>query len=169
MTGSFRSLIVVAVIGILIVALDQASKIWVTNNIPLYEAIAPIAALAPYFRIVHTTNTGIAFGLLRGGGAIFALVNGAASVAILVYAYKLKNASPLMLLALGLVLGGAVGNLIDRARYGQVVDFIDVRYSDSLVFPSFNVADSSIVIGVILLAVMFYLQERRAAEVTPNV
>lgn len=169
MTGSLRSLFVVLLVAGLVLVADQLSKQWVLTNVPLYGAIAPIAALGSFFHISHTTNTGIAFGLFRGGSLIFVIVASIAVVAIAIYAYKQTDASGWMLLALGLMLGGAAGNLIDRLRYsGQVVDFLEFRLYDRLYFPTFNIADSSIVCGVLLLVWLLYRQERRSAALVSN-
>jgi signal peptidase II len=97
-------------------------------------------------RLDYTLNTGAAFGILRTRGILFALVAIVVSVGIVVY-YRAVAASPVLVrTALALVLGGAIGNLVDRIRLGYVVDFVDLRW-----WPVFNVADSSIVIGVCLL------------------
>lgn len=169
MTGSFRSLFTVLLVAGLVLIVDQLSKQWVLSNIPLYGALAPIPALESFFRVAHTTNTGIAFGLFRGGSLIFIIVASIAVVAIAVYAYKQVNASGWILLALGLMLGGAAGNLIDRLRYsGQVVDFLEFRLRDQLYFPTFNIADSSIVCGVLLLVWLIYRQERQSAALINN-
>ena len=170
MTGSFRSLLIVLLVAGVVLVADQLSKQWVLSNIPLHGALALVPALGSYFRIVHTTNTGIAFGLFRGGSLIFIAVSSIAVVAIAIYAYMQKNASGWMLLALGLMLGGATGNLIDRLRYsGQVVDFLQFRLFGQLYFPTFNIADSSIVCGVLLLVWLLYRQERHSAALIGNI
>ncbi len=169
MTGSFRSLFIVLLVAGVVLVADQLSKQWVLSNIPLYGALALVPALGSYFRIVHTTNTGIAFGLFRGGSLIFIAVSSIAVVAIAIYAFKQKSASGWMLVALGLMLGGATGNLIDRLRYsGQVVDFLEFRLYDQLYFPTFNIADSCIVCGVLLLVWLLYRQERHGAALISN-
>ena len=169
MTGSLRSLFIVLLIAGLILVADQLSKQWVLSNIPLYGAIALIPALKSFFRIAHTTNTGIAFGLFRGGSLIFIAVSSIAVVAIAIYAYKQEDASGWMLLALGLMLGGASGNLIDRLRYsGQVVDFLEFRLAGQFYFPTFNIADSAVVCGVLLLVWLLYRQERQSAALVSN-
>ncbi len=166
MTGSLRSLITVLLVAGVVLLLDQASKQWVLSSIPLYGAVAPIAALDSFFNVVHTTNTGIAFGLFRGGSLIFIIVSSIAVIGIGVYAYKQQGASGWMLFALGLMMGGAAGNLIDRLRYsGQVVDFLQFRLFDHVYFPTFNVADSAVTCGVLLLVWLLYRQERRSAAV----
>lgn len=147
-------------VALFVIALDQVSKAWIVANLELYEVWAPIPALSDYFTIIHITNTGAAFGLFQGGSVVFQII-ALVVVAIILYFYReLTNESWLMRLALGLQLGGAVGNLIDRARQGYVVDFLDFQLSEALDWPVFNVADSSIVIGVGLLLLLMWLEDR---------
>ncbi|RME83652.1 MAG: signal peptidase II [Caldilineae bacterium] len=164
MTNRIRLGILVLLIGAAILAADRLTKLWVLNNLALYEDRALIPALYPYLRVFHTNNTGVAFGLFRGGGSLFAVVNVAAILAIVYYAFRQHHVSLLTLISLGLVLGGAAGNLVDRVLYGHVIDFIDVRYSDSVYWPTFNIADSAVVVGVLLLLLTVYLEERAAGR-----
>ena len=148
-------------VALAVVAIDQVTKAAVVTNLALYEAWAPIEALRDYFTIVHVTNTGAAFGILPGGGMLF-LIIAFVVVGVIFYFYRqLTDQSWLVRLALGLQLGGAVGNLIDRLRLGYVVDFIDVKLSDTLDWPVFNIADSSIVVGVGLLLILLWFVDRQ--------
>jgi signal peptidase II len=100
--------------------------------------------------ILHLTlvhNTGAAFGVFRGGAPVFTAVSAAAIIAITLYAFKKKDMAFSVQLALGLIVGGSLGNLIDRLRVGHVIDFIDFR-----IWPVFNIADSCITIGAVMLA-----------------
>lgn len=97
-------------------------------------------------KIVHITNSGAAFGMLQGAGPLLAVTSVIGGAAILVYLFNPSFAHPLMRVGLALMLGGAIGNLIDRLVKGEVVDFI--KFPN---FPAFNVADSAITIGVVLL------------------
>ena len=135
--------------AVLIVAADQVSKAWVLGGLHLVEG-APIRLL-PILRLNLTWNRGFSFGLLanvevaRWGLFAFSI---AVAVGLAVWARRLQRPWPA--LALGLIMGGAVGNAVDRVRFGAVVDFIDV--SGIGFFPwIFNVADSAITVGVILL------------------
>ena len=139
-----------------VIALDQWSKYLVRVNIPLGSSWMPWDWLAPYARIVHWNNTGAAFGLLPAGGTIFTIVAIIVSLAILYYYPRVPSHQPLLRIALVLQLGGAVGNLIDRLIEGPVTDFISVGR-----FPVFNLADSSIFIGVLILIFMMVLEERQ--------
>ncbi len=148
-------------VALVVVALDRASKLWVLNTIPLYGETQPLPALYPYLRFAHSANTGIAFGLFQGGSALFTLIAGGAVVAIALYALHAAEASWLLSVSLGMMLGGAAGNLWDRLVYGSVIDFISVRASDTLVWPTFNLADTAIVLGTGLLILYFLLEDRR--------
>jgi signal peptidase II len=144
----------------IIIALDQWTKHLVVANLGLYETFAPIPALEGWFEFHYITNTGAAFGLFQDGNLFFIGVAIVVSVVVLFYYWRLPAGQWLLRLGLGLQLGGAVGNLIDRLRVGNVIDFIHVRY-----WFVFNVADASLVIGVALMALLFLredLLERKA-------
>ncbi len=134
-------------IALLVLLLDQVVKALVVAWLPLGTSWAPVPALAHLFQLTHTTNTGMAFGLFQGGSLWLTLVVIAIVVGLLVYARRLAEAHPSLYIALGLVLGGALGNLTDRLTRGAVVDFIDVGP-----FWIFNLADSCVVVGGLLLA-----------------
>jgi signal peptidase II len=124
-----------------VVAVDQATKQLAQSNISPGEQVD----LIPGLQLSYTRNTGVAFGALEGGGLIVAILIGL-SLALLI-AYFIANRERAWLwLPVGLLLGGALGNLADRARDGAVIDFID-----PIAWPAFNVADSCIVIGVVVL------------------
>ena len=151
-------------VAALALLVDRLSKLWVLNNIPLYDEIAPVPALYPYFSFLHSANTGVAFGLFQGGAFIFTIIAAVAVAAIAIYSFRSGAESLLMSISLGLMLGGAAGNLWDRLAYGAVVDFIKVQASSTLVWPMFNLADSSIVVGTILLILYFFLDERKERQ-----
>ena len=125
-----------------IVALDQLSK-WVIRATVERGDVWPADWPA---RIVHITNSGAAFGLLQGSGPLLVIVSIIGMAAILIYLFNPEFAHPLMRAGLAFMLGGAIGNLVDRIRSGEVVDFIKLPN-----WPAFNVADSAITIGVLLL------------------
>jgi signal peptidase II len=125
----------------LVVALDQATKQLAATNIAISDQVSVI----PGLDLTHTRNTGVAFGALEGGGLIVAILIGA-SLALLVAYFIANRDTPWLWLPVGMLLGGALGNLADRAREGAVIDFID-----PVAWPAFNVADSCIVIGVFVL------------------
>jgi signal peptidase II len=152
-------------LGGLVVLLDQATKIWVHNTMRLYET----KPLVPGFLNLHyIRNTGAAFGFLSGSHAgfripFFILVSFVAIGIILYLFHKLEESEVMMPLALSLVLGGAIGNLVDRVRQGEVIDFILIHYK-AFHWPAFNVADIAITAGVGLLVVRIFLSERGRAE-----
>jgi signal peptidase II len=135
-----------------IVCLDQVSKALVQQSMGLHETRPLVDG---FLSLTHVRNRGAAFGLLSDAdipfqAALFAIVSVAALVAIAVYAFRLPPKSTLPRAGMALILAGAVGNLIDRALLGFVIDFIDV-YWRSHHWPAFNVADSAITVGVALL------------------
>jgi len=140
----------------LIVLLDQLSKYLVRTQLPYTGEWAPWPWLLPYARIVHWNNTGAAFGLFQGMNLVFMILAVIVSGVIIYYFPKVPRQDWLMRLALAFQLGGALGNLIDRILYGTVTDFISVG-----TFAVFNVADSCISIGVVLLAIDLLLKEKQ--------
>jgi signal peptidase II len=146
---------------VLVVLLDQATKAWIISTMRLYESFAVIGGL---FNITYVRNPGAAFGFLAGASPLFRYVfflsvTAAAILLIFHYLRVSRIEAPSLVLALALILAGAVGNLIDRIRFGEVVDFLDVffgRYH----WPAFNVADSAITIGAAILIVIL-LQKRK--------
>jgi signal peptidase II len=135
-----------------IVALDQATKALVDRYMELHESHTIIEGLA---RLTYVQNRGAAFGILSDAdlpyqSILFSLISLIALGAIAVYAWKLSVTSRLPQLALAFIMGGAVGNLLDRMRLGYVIDYVDVYWGRHH-WPAFNVADSAISVGVALL------------------
>jgi signal peptidase II len=157
-------------VAAVVVALDQWSKRLIEQNIPLGGYLAPFPALEPWFKLVHWTNTGAAFGLLRGQAPLFIAIALVVIVAVLIYSRQLPADSWAVRICLGLMLGGAIGNLIDRLHQsGQVTDFLlfslpvgNRVYS----WPAWNVADASIVVGTILLGILLLRSEQSKAPAT---
>ncbi len=140
-----------------IVGLDQLTKWAVRSTIERGDAIE----ILPFFRLVHVTNSGAAFGILQGAGPLLIIASLAGLTAILVYLFNPGFAHPVLRLGLACMLGGAIGNLIDRAAEGRVVDFLKVPN-----WPAFNVADSAITIGVgiLLWSILFQEHDRDAGS-----
>ena len=137
-----------------VVALDQISKIVLAYHIPKYASIPVIEG---FFNLVHVRNRGMAFGLMNrpGHGFKFYFLVAAtlcAIVLLLIWFRKMKDEDHNITIGISLILGGAVGNLIDRIRLGEVIDFLDF-YLGSYHWPAFNVADAAITIGIFWLAV----------------
>lgn len=140
-------LILLVVLGV-----DQLSKQWIVSTMDLYQVSEVIPGL---FNLVHVTNKGGAFSLLASIDSplrhyFFVLIQGGAAVGLTIAALKVHRHRPLYLVSFALIAAGALGNLIDRLRHGAVIDFLDF-YLGSYHWPAFNVADSSICIGVGLL------------------
>jgi len=139
--------------ALLLGAADQATKVWAARDLPLFE---PLELVHGFFDLVHVRNTGVAFSLLsnldhRYVHPLLILATVLAMAAVLAYIAYLpcRGAAPV---GLGLILGGAIGNLIDRARLGYVVDFLDLHWRNHH-WPTFNVADVGISVGVVLLVI----------------
>ena len=148
-------------IALLVIAVDQIIKYIVSAALPLGGAWSPLAGPNPFFQIVYTINTGVAFGLFKDLGPVFIIVPLVIGGAILFYARRLRADQRPVALALGLMLGGALGNVIDRLRLGGgVLDFFDVGLGT--LRNASNVADWCIVLGVILLAIAMWREERQA-------
>ena len=137
-----RDFIFLVVVG-LIVALDQVTK-WLMRTRP------DIAILGDFFKLSLSKNTGIAFGLAQGNNLFFAALTGVIVVVLLVYYATLRREKPLPAALTAVIIGGAIGNLIDRFVFGEVTDFIAFYF-----WPSFNIADAAITLGVIGL--IYYL------------
>ncbi len=153
-----RALLVVG-IALLVFALDRVTKMWVERSIPLFDA-RPV--VGDWVRIVHTENTGAAFGILPERTTLLSILSVLAVAAILYYYRQIASSSPLIAGTLGMQLGGAFGNLVDRAGQGYVVDFVDVGIPGGWRFWAFNVADSSIVLGILFVTFLLWQEERKA-------
>ena len=138
-----------------VILLDQFSKYILEAALPLYQSYAPIPALEALFRFTHATNTGAAFGIFPAGGSFFTIVAVVVGLVILYYNYTMPAGQMSLRLALGMQLGGALGNVIDRFRLGHVTDFLDFGP-----WPVFNLADTSIVAGVVILTWLMFKEQR---------
>jgi len=137
-------------LSLLAIILDQASKLAIAGSMQLYQSIS----IMPFFNLTYIHNTGAAFSFLNGAGGwqrwFFAGLAVVISAVMVVWLARLKRHETLLAVALSLVLGGAVGNLIDRLAYGYVIDFLDFYYQ-TWHFAVFNIADSAITLGVMLM------------------
>jgi len=145
--------------AVAVIALDQVSKSVARNAI---GGEASDRLLGGLITIVDVRNSGVAFGQLSGGGAIVGVVVALALGALLWY-FLSHLGTPLIWLATGLVLGGAIGNIIDRVRAGAVTDFIKLPH-----WPAFNFADAAITVGVVALVVLVELDSRRKRKLEPS-
>ncbi|MFC1955300.1 signal peptidase II [Chloroflexota bacterium] len=141
-------IVVLFLVGLIIIATDQLSKTWIRTNLLLGQPLFDIG----FFQVNHVRNTGAAFGLFPNQTFVLTIIAFVGIIAILLCAFLSRRYLPFLnnmlgMSALGLVLGGTVGNLIDRVRFGYVTDFIDFK-----VWPTFNVADSAVTVGIIIFA-----------------
>jgi signal peptidase II len=159
---------VTLLIAAVVVALDQWSKSLIERSIPLGGSYAPFPALEPWFKLVHFTNTGAAFGILRGQAPLFIGIALVVIVAVLIYSRQLPADSWAVRICLGLMLGGALGNLVDRLHQsGQVTDFLLFTLPVGgrvYQWPAWNVADGSIVVGTILLGIVLLRSEQAKSQ-----
>ncbi|MBT9258575.1 MAG: signal peptidase II [Clostridiales bacterium] len=151
-----RSIALAALSGLAAFSLDYASKRWIEAAIPLHDTIPLWPGV---FDITHTRNTGAAFGILQGHGSLLILVSVAVVILALLYSRTLLALGPLAQTGLGLVLGGALGNLWDRLHRGYVTDFLHIHY-----WPVFNLADTFVVVGGALLILALSRGQPRAEE-----
>jgi signal peptidase II len=159
-----------------LLAVDQASKWLVRQNLAVGEAWAPIPALAKIFTITHVRNTGVAFGQLPGVGWLFMLVNVIVVIGVLVYYPRIAQGQWLLRMSSALIMAGALGNVIDRLRtailfagqggglwnalpHAYVTDFVDFK-----IWPVWNVADMCVVGGVAILAWILWQEEKKATH-----
>ncbi len=159
MNKSIKSYLLLIPISGSIIVLDQITKTLVRNNIPLGDIWSPWPWLVPYARIVHWSNTGVAFGLFQGQGLLLTFLAFIIAAAIFYFYPKFSEEDWPLRLALGMQFGGAVGNLIDRLTIGHVIDFISIGN-----FPVFNIADASITVGVGVMILGLWWKEKKEKE-----
>jgi signal peptidase II len=139
-------------LSLLVLVLDQASKLWVVANFDLYESIG----ILPFINFTYVHNEGAAFSFLSSAGGwqrwLFVVIALVATVVLVIWLRKLEPSDKWMAITISLVLGGAIGNLYDRVSYGYVIDFIDVYYQVHH-WPVFNIADSAVFVGVVMMLV----------------
>jgi len=157
-----RYLFLIAV-ALPVIILDQATKLFIVRTLEFHGTITVVEN---FFEIIHTRNQGAAFGFLRDSAIrlpFLITVSIVAALVVLAVFRKLRPDQKLTAWGLALVFAGAVGNLIDRVRLGEVIDFLNVHWYEHF-WPAFNVADSAICVGVGLLAVDMIREERRKKE-----
>ncbi|MEI6701971.1 MAG: signal peptidase II [Deltaproteobacteria bacterium] len=148
---------IIAVVGLII---DQITKVYIDRSMRLYDSIQ---VFENFFHVTYVRNKGAAFSFLSNASwrlPFFITVSIIASLVILVAFRKLRDDQKLAQVSLAMIFSGAVGNLIDRVRLGEVIDFLDVHWYRHH-WPAFNVADSLICVGVLLLAIDMMLEEKR--------
>lgn len=159
----WKSFLLLPVVAFIAVILDQLAKRVILTMLMPGQSWAPVPVLENWFTFTMVTNRGAAFGLFPGLGSVFMVVAIVVVVVITIYYWHMPEGQLLIKLSLGLQLGGALGNLVDRLRFGHVVDFIDFK-----VWPVFNLADISIVLGVALLAYALLREPGERQESVPE-
>jgi signal peptidase II len=143
-----------------VLAVDQITKRIVVDTMLLGQSHQPIPAIADFFQITRSQNTGAAFGFLAQAGDIFLIIAVVVTVALVLYYRRLPDYATLTRFGIGLVCGGALGNALDRIEYGAVVDFIHYQIPGVISNVS-NLADHAIVIGVIIIFIDSWRMERK--------
>jgi signal peptidase II len=153
-------------LSVVVFVIDQVTKFWFDNNLQMYERITVIPQVLDW---TLAYNTGAAFSFLAGASGwqrwLFTLIAVVVSVVLVVWMKRLKPDETWLAVGLALVLGGALGNLVDRVIFGHVVDFILVHWQSSWYFPAFNIADSAITVGAVLLALDMFKSKKPEEEV----
>lgn len=144
----------------IILVVDQLTKLMVKARFELRDSISVIGE---FFRLTYIENPGMAFGIQLGSPMFFTAFASIASVIIFVYLYRIRHEKFLSRFALAIILGGALGNLIDRFAYGQVIDFLDFGIGDTR-WPIFNIADSSVTVGMILLLTIVFFEKEAETQ-----
>jgi signal peptidase II len=166
MAGSRGNYLLLFGVTIIFLVIDQVTKVYIDRFMDLHQSIPVIDG---FFNITYVRNKGAAFGFLANTSfriPFFISVSIVAVLVILAAFRKLRDDQRLAMLSLALILSGAIGNLIDRVRQGEVIDFLDV-YWKTHHWPAFNVADSAICAGVFLLAIDMLAEERRKKRDAP--
>lgn len=164
MNKKVRDYSILALMAGLIIIVDQVTKYMVRTNIPLGDIWSPWPWLTPYARIIHWNNTGAAFGMFQGFGGVFTFLAIVVAIAIIYYFPQVPRSDWPLRIAMGMQLGGALGNLIDRlTQQGHVTDFISLGN-----FAVFNVADACISVGVAVLLVGVWIKEQKEKIQTPG-
>jgi signal peptidase II len=156
------------VLSVLTLIVDQLTKAWATASL---KPVGSIEVIPGFFRLTYALNRGVAFSLLADTEFeirwVLASISALAALAVMGYLARTRSHHTRLNLSLSLLLAGIVGNLIDRVRLGVVVDFLDFHWADRFTWPTFNVADASICIGAVLLALELLNEEKVARVKAP--
>lgn len=163
MKRSLQSYVYLFLVAGTVIAVDQWTKWLVRSHLPVGADWSPWPWLTPYARILHVYNTGVSFGMFQNLGPLFTVLIACVAAAIIYYFPRVPASDWTLRLALGLLLGGALGNLIDRVTLGHVTDFIYVGN-----FAVFNIADACINVGVAVFLLGLWLQDRNKKKTPPG-
>lgn len=161
-----RKYLVLAAIAGAVVAFDQLTKIWVHTGLGLGESIELIPG---FFRFTYIRNQGAAFGIFRSSAPLFRSIFflSVPPIAMALIGFMIRsvpNTDRWQIFAMSLIFGGALGNYIDRLRFGYVIDFLDFHIKEVWSYPAFNIADSGIVVGVIMLGFIMIKRDLAAKK-----
>lgn len=146
------------IIAAVVLVLDQLTKLWVVNSLPASPYINDgITVIPGFFHIIHVYNEGAAWGMFEGFSFVLALLGAIALGAIYYFREQLELRRPFVQVIFGLMIGGIIGNMIDRFAYGHVVDFLDFHFG-TYRYPTFNIADCGITIGVGLYIILTLIE-----------
>src|SRR5215510_13556942 len=163
-----RSKLVYLSVTIVVLAADQWTKHWAMISL---KPVVLIDVIEGFFRLTYATNRGVAFSMFAESEMnvrlIFATISTIAALFVLIYMLRTPAAKLRMNMALSLLLAGIIGNLIDRVRLGEVIDFLDFHLGESYTWPTFNIADAAICFGAVLLALEM-LREERVSKLNPS-
>ncbi|MCM8790796.1 MAG: signal peptidase II [Candidatus Omnitrophica bacterium] len=148
-------------ISFLIFAADRVSKYFITHNLP---AAKSVSVIPNFFHLTLVTNKGAAFGILKDISGLSIIMTILAIALIILYVYRSRSVTIAVASALGLILGGAMGNLADRVRFGYVIDFLDFR-----IWPVFNIADSAISAGAAILILSIFSNVKAKSGTSSNI
>lgn len=161
-----RKYLMFIVVALLLVLIDQVTKLYIDQSMSLYASIPVIDS---FFSITYVRNPGAAFGMFAGSGFRIPFLTGVSLLAMIVIIFvvhKLPGKEKTPVIALSCIFAGACGNLIDRIRFGEVIDFLDVYWKNHH-WPTFNIADSAICLGVLLYVLFTMKEERQQSAAEP--
>lgn len=153
--------IIAAIVIILSIIFDQVTKFWAANVLKNGDSIKIIGN---FLRFTYAENKGAAFSILQNQRMFFLIITVIMLVILAIIYFRTKNISKLSKLSIAMITGGAIGNFIDRLRLGYVIDFIDVRFGSLYNFPVFNIADSFVVCGTILMIILILFNKFETSE-----
>jgi signal peptidase II len=159
-TNIMRKWLLLVFVASLVLMLDQIAKALVIANMQEGQTIEVLPAVAPYFQFTRVPNTGIAFGMLTGGNFFLLVLTSIIVVILLVVYSKIPTQATVQHIAFAMIIGGALGNIIDRIRFGHVVDFVHITIPGIISNVS-NFADHFVVLGVMIILIDSFLEERR--------
>lgn len=159
---TYKEVRMIGTIFLASIIIDQITKLWAVN---VLKTGGSIKILSDFLRFTYAENKGAAFSILQNQRVFFIIVTIVMLIVLAYIYFKTKNITKLSKLSIAMIAGGAIGNFIDRVRFGFVVDFIDVRFGSFYNFPIFNIADSFVVCGTILMIILILFNRFEKSEI----